>query len=187
MNAFEPLPNDGRRRFGDTELGATMWGGTLYGLRPGEESVYHWQVGEEEWLLVVAGNSDAPHTGGRESARAMGCRRVPARGGRRAPDPQRHRRAGPRRVLLLDFGPRGRRLSRRPEDRRDRRLEPAGRQGASRLGRRVMRTTINLRNAVGGKEQDRDGIRFLDRPVGAELGAEVLGCSLYDVLPGQQL
>jgi uncharacterized cupin superfamily protein len=55
VNVFEPLPNEGRRRFGDTELGATMWGGTLYELRSGEESLYHWQVGEEEWLLVVAG------------------------------------------------------------------------------------------------------------------------------------
>ena len=32
-----------------------MWGGTFYELAPGEETRYHWQVGEEEWLLVVAG------------------------------------------------------------------------------------------------------------------------------------
>ena len=50
MNLHEDAP----QRFGDA-LGATMWGGTLYELAPGEKSVYHWQVGEEEWLLVVAG------------------------------------------------------------------------------------------------------------------------------------
>lgn len=55
MNVFEPWPPEGRRRFGDTELGATLWGGTLYELEPGGKSPYHWQVGEEEWLLVVAG------------------------------------------------------------------------------------------------------------------------------------
>ena len=50
MNLFD----DAAQRFGDA-LGATMWGGTLYELAPGEKSKYHWQVGEEEWLLVVAG------------------------------------------------------------------------------------------------------------------------------------
>ncbi len=53
MNLFEQLDGD-RHRFGE-ELGATMWGGTLYELAPGQESPYHWQFGEEEWLLVVAG------------------------------------------------------------------------------------------------------------------------------------
>ena len=48
------LHHDAPQRFGDV-LGATMWGGTLYELAPGEETRYHWQVGEEEWLLVVAG------------------------------------------------------------------------------------------------------------------------------------
>jgi uncharacterized cupin superfamily protein len=32
-----------------------MWGATVYELAPGAESPYHWQFGEEEWLLVVAG------------------------------------------------------------------------------------------------------------------------------------
>ncbi|HEY2354478.1 MAG TPA: cupin domain-containing protein [Gaiellaceae bacterium] len=55
MNLFEPLP-DGKwhRRFSG-ELGAELWGGSLYELAPGQESAYHWQVGEEEWLLVLAG------------------------------------------------------------------------------------------------------------------------------------
>ena len=38
------------------EPGATLWGGTLYELAPGEESPYHWHFGEEEWLLVVDGS-----------------------------------------------------------------------------------------------------------------------------------
>ena len=45
----------GARRFGD-ELGATMWGGTVYELAPGDAVCpYHWHFGEEEWLLVVGG------------------------------------------------------------------------------------------------------------------------------------
>jgi uncharacterized cupin superfamily protein len=32
-----------------------LWGGSLYELAPGQESPYHWQVGEEEWLLVLSG------------------------------------------------------------------------------------------------------------------------------------
>ena len=54
MNLFEPVPEGGRRRFGD-ELGARLWGGTLYELAPGKASPYHWQFGEEEWVLVVDG------------------------------------------------------------------------------------------------------------------------------------
>jgi hypothetical protein len=30
MNLFDALPEDGERRFGE-ELGATLWGGTVYG------------------------------------------------------------------------------------------------------------------------------------------------------------
>jgi len=55
VNVYEPLPEgQWRRRFGD-EVGAELWGGTLYELSPGRHSPYHWQVGEEEWLLVVDG------------------------------------------------------------------------------------------------------------------------------------
>jgi len=50
VNLFDDPP----QRFGEA-LGATMWGGTLYELAPGDASPYHWQVGEEEWLLVVTG------------------------------------------------------------------------------------------------------------------------------------
>ena len=37
-------------------LGATQWGGTVYEVLPGKTMwPYHWHVGEEEWLLVLAG------------------------------------------------------------------------------------------------------------------------------------
>jgi uncharacterized cupin superfamily protein len=55
MNLFDQLPENGERRFGD-ELGATLWGGTVYELAAGKRVCpYHWHFGEEEWLLVVAG------------------------------------------------------------------------------------------------------------------------------------
>src|SRR6185369_11855235 len=37
-------------------LGASLMGGSLYELPPGEKSVpYHYELGCEEWLLVVSG------------------------------------------------------------------------------------------------------------------------------------
>jgi len=48
------LLDDGPCRFGET-LGARLWGGTLYELAPGESLPYHWQVGEEEWVVALAG------------------------------------------------------------------------------------------------------------------------------------
>ncbi|HVS84674.1 MAG TPA: cupin domain-containing protein [Gaiellaceae bacterium] len=55
MNLFDPLQEgEWLRRFGE-ELGATLWGGTLYELAPGAASPYHWHYGEEEFLLVVEG------------------------------------------------------------------------------------------------------------------------------------
>ena len=48
------LLDDEPQRFGES-LGATLWGGTLYELAPAEETRYHWQFGEEEFLIVIAG------------------------------------------------------------------------------------------------------------------------------------
>jgi len=37
-------------------LGTTQWGGTVYEVAAGRTMwPYHWHVGEEEWLLVLAG------------------------------------------------------------------------------------------------------------------------------------
>ncbi|MGH2972871.1 MAG: cupin domain-containing protein [Gaiellaceae bacterium] len=49
MNLFTDLG-----RIGDA-LGARGWGCTVYELAAGDASPYHWHVGEEEMLLVLAG------------------------------------------------------------------------------------------------------------------------------------
>lgn len=46
---------------------------------------------------------------------------------------------------------------------------------------------VNLLDEERGPENDRDGFRFFDRGVAHELGAVLLGCSLYDLPPGEQL
>jgi len=46
---------------------------------------------------------------------------------------------------------------------------------------------VNALDAPGGPEEDTDGFRFLDHPIGEELGAELLGCTIYDIPPAQQL
>ena len=50
MNLLDDEPG----RFGEA-LGATLWGGTLYELAPGESSSYHWHYGEEECLIALTG------------------------------------------------------------------------------------------------------------------------------------
>ena len=44
---------------------------------------------------------------------------------------------------------------------------------------------VNLLSAEHGEENDRDGFRFFDAGVGVPLGAELAGCSLYDLPPGE--
>jgi uncharacterized cupin superfamily protein len=46
---------------------------------------------------------------------------------------------------------------------------------------------VNLIDADAGEENDRDGFRFSGLGVASQLGAEVLGCALYDLPPGEQL
>ncbi|MGH3009163.1 MAG: hypothetical protein ACRDLM_07140 [Gaiellaceae bacterium] len=46
---------------------------------------------------------------------------------------------------------------------------------------------VNLLDVERGEQLDRDGFRFFGRPVGRSLGAERLGCGLYDLPPGEQL
>jgi uncharacterized cupin superfamily protein len=46
---------------------------------------------------------------------------------------------------------------------------------------------INLLDVDRGRESDRDGFRFFGRRVASTLGAELLGCGLYDLPPGEQL
>jgi uncharacterized cupin superfamily protein len=46
---------------------------------------------------------------------------------------------------------------------------------------------VNLLDLDRGDENDRGGFRFFGRAVGDALGAELLGCGLYDLPPGEQL
>lgn len=46
---------------------------------------------------------------------------------------------------------------------------------------------VNLLAAERGEQSDREGFRFRGRWVGGPLGAELLGCGLYDLPPGEQL
>jgi uncharacterized cupin superfamily protein len=48
------LLDDAPQRFGEA-FGATLWGGTLTELEPGESSSYHWHYGEEECVIALAG------------------------------------------------------------------------------------------------------------------------------------
>ena len=50
MNLLDGAP----QRFGEA-LGATLWGGTLYELAPGESLTYHWHYGEEECVIALTG------------------------------------------------------------------------------------------------------------------------------------
>ena len=48
-------------------LGAERTGAGVYELAPGQAVCpYHYEVGEEEWLLVLAGNPTLRHPDGRE-------------------------------------------------------------------------------------------------------------------------
>ena len=53
-------------RFGKT-LGATQAGATLYELRTGESNCpYHYEVGDEEWLIMFAGRLTVRHPEGED-------------------------------------------------------------------------------------------------------------------------
>jgi uncharacterized cupin superfamily protein len=56
----------GFKRFG-ADIEATMLGGTIYELRPGESVCpYHYEYGNEEWVIVVAGRPTLRHPAGEE-------------------------------------------------------------------------------------------------------------------------
>jgi uncharacterized cupin superfamily protein len=50
-------------------LGAVQWGCSVYELAPGDSSPYHWHVGEEEWLLVLAGTPTVRTPAGSQALR----------------------------------------------------------------------------------------------------------------------
>jgi uncharacterized cupin superfamily protein len=56
----------GMARFGK-ELGAVMLGGSVYELPPGQSNCpYHYEYGNEEWLIVLSGTLTVRHPGGEE-------------------------------------------------------------------------------------------------------------------------
>ena len=56
----------GMRRVGK-ELGARHIGGTIYELPPGQSAcAYHYEYGNEEWVIVLAGRPTLRHPGGEE-------------------------------------------------------------------------------------------------------------------------
>ena len=62
----------GMARFGP-QMGAERTGASLYELPPGQALCpYHYEYGEEEWLLVLAGRPTLRHPEGTETARALG-------------------------------------------------------------------------------------------------------------------
>ena len=100
MNLLRRLPEDGERRFGE-ELGATLWGGTVYELAPGKKVCpYHWHFGEEEWLLVVSGAPTLRTPEGERVLEPWDVAVFVTRRGGRARGAERHRRAGARRDAL---------------------------------------------------------------------------------------
>jgi uncharacterized cupin superfamily protein len=67
IDAQDPEPYlSGSNRFGK-EIGASMLGGTIYDLRPGTSVCpYHFEYGDEEWLIVLSGNPTVRHPDGEE-------------------------------------------------------------------------------------------------------------------------
>jgi uncharacterized cupin superfamily protein len=56
----------GMARFGK-QLGAVMLGGTVYELPPGQSNCpYHYEYGNEEWVIVLAGRLTIRHPNGEE-------------------------------------------------------------------------------------------------------------------------
>src|SRR3954464_3114328 len=66
-------------RFGK-DLGARQTGASLYVIAPGEGgSPYHYEHGEEEWLLVLGGRPSLPTPGGTGQPGPLGRRLFPTR------------------------------------------------------------------------------------------------------------
>jgi uncharacterized cupin superfamily protein len=57
----------GYNRFG-SDIGATMLGGTIYELPEGQSVCpYHYEYGNEEWVIVLAGRPTLRHPGGEDA------------------------------------------------------------------------------------------------------------------------
>ena len=73
---------------------ATGTGSTVYELPPGETLCpYHYEYGEEEWLLVLQGRPTVRHPEGTDQLDQWDLVFFPSGPARRPPRPERHRRA----------------------------------------------------------------------------------------------
>ena len=106
------------------DLGAAKLGASVYELPPGEAVCpYHYELAEEEWLLVLEGRPTVRHPAGTSSWR-VGPRVLPDRSRGRTRRAQRDRRGGQRADVLERRGPSrdglsGQRQGRCVHDRRD--------------------------------------------------------------------
>ena len=80
--AYDPEDPEGFRcgmvRFGK-QLGAQRTGTSIYEIPPGQAICpYHYEYGEEEWLLVLQGHPTLRHPGGSERLDPMDCVCFPA-------------------------------------------------------------------------------------------------------------
>src|SRR3954452_21004414 len=118
----------GAAKLGELLGGAEESGISVYELPPGQAVCpYHYECGEEEWLLVLEGNPTLRHPEGSERLRPWGVAFLEKGPGRPPRDPQRDRGDGPR----ADVPHRGRpHRNRLPRQRQGRRLDrrPRGRR-----------------------------------------------------------
>jgi uncharacterized cupin superfamily protein len=108
INLYADEWSDGRdrpgwqwKRLGVGEaLGATKLGASLYEIAPGQKTFpYHWEVIEEEWLIVVAGEPTLRHPGGEQRLVPGDC--VVFRRGPAGAHTVRNDTGDPVRVLIL--------------------------------------------------------------------------------------
>ena len=89
----------GGRRLGP-ELGATLMGGTLYELPEGQANCpYHYELGDEEWLVVLAGTLTVRHAEGEDELGPGDVVCFPA--GPAGAHKLTNRGAGPVRMLMI--------------------------------------------------------------------------------------
>ena len=127
----------GRARLGRL-LGAEQAGASLYELPPGQGNCpYHYEVGDEEWLLVLAGRLTVRHPDGEDELGPGEIALFPA-----GPDGAHkltNRGEETVRVILLGGPhPRGLGLSRQRQGRHVHRRPGGERDGPARRGRRLL-------------------------------------------------
>jgi len=191
------LLDDGPQRFGEA-LGATLWGGTLYELAPGEETRYHWQFGEEEFVIVIGGRPTLRTPEGEHALEpwdvAWFVRGEPGAHQVRN-DADASARvvffstcSDPEVVVYPDEGVVGFVADwSRPD--RARMSAKAAYEGRAepRLPPQREAAIFNLLGGELDTLEERPGYRCRGAGVGRMLGAELLGATLYETPPGEKL